>query len=288
MMFSAKMAVGRWIAVWAASLLVLGCARIDRHDTRGGPRAHVTGPEGRLHVDDGGQAGLPVVFVHSFAGSSAHWSAQLAHLRPTRRAVALDLRGHGQSDLPRTGSYAVPALAEDIGSVVDGLGLKRFVLVGHSMGGSAAIAYAGAHADRVASLVLVGTPGQSSPDQAARIMASMRDDYEKVSDGYWKTLLAGATPTVAAQIRGEMVRMPREDALSIIGAVFAYDPLPALRAYQGPKLLVDTPHGEGPQSLHTQAPEIPRKVIMGTSHWPQMDKPDEFNRILDEFLANAS
>jgi pimeloyl-ACP methyl ester carboxylesterase len=280
--------LGAWAAVLSAGLFVSGCTRKGGHDTTGAPEAHVTGSEGRLHVDDGGQGGVPVVFVHAFAGSSEHWSAQVAHLRPTRRAVALDLRGHGHSDPPRSGSYAVTALADDIAAVTDGLGLKRFVLVGHSMGGSSAIAYAGAHPDRVASLVLVGTPGQSSPEQASRVMTSMQTDYEKVSDGYWKTLLTGAQPAVEARIRGEMARLPRDAALSIIGAVFAYDPLPALRAYRGPKLLVDTPHGEGPQSLHTQAPEIPRKVITDTSHWPHMDKPDEFNHILDEFLANAS
>jgi pimeloyl-ACP methyl ester carboxylesterase len=279
---------GAWIALLFAVLLVLGCSRKGRHDTGGAAEAHVKGPDGRLHVDDGGQGGVPVVFVHAFAGASGDWAAQLAHLRPTRRAVAIDLRGHGQSDPPRSGSYAVSAFADDIGAVVDGLGLKRFVLVGHSMGGSASIAYAGAHGDRVASLVLVGTPGQASPEQASKVMTSMQTDYEKVSDGYWKSLLAGAQPDVEARIRGEMQRVPREAALSIIGAIFAFDPLPPLRAYTGPKLLVDTPHGEGPQSLHTQAPDIAEKVITGTSHWPHMDKPDEFNRILDEFLANAS
>jgi pimeloyl-ACP methyl ester carboxylesterase len=60
----------------------------------------VAGPAGSLHVDEGGTGGLPVVFVHSFSGSTVHWSEQLAHLRSERRAVALDLRGHGQSDPP--------------------------------------------------------------------------------------------------------------------------------------------------------------------------------------------
>jgi pimeloyl-ACP methyl ester carboxylesterase len=279
---------GAWAAVLAAALLVGGCSRKGRNDTGAAAAAHVKGPEGRLHVDDGGQGGVPVVFVHSFAGTSAHWAAQLAHLRPTRRAVAFDLRGHGQSDAPHSGSYAVASLADDIGAVVDGLGLKRFVLVGHSLGGAAAIAYAGAHGDRVASLVLVGTPGQSAPEQASRVMSSMRTDYEKVNDGYWKKLLTGARPNVEAQIRSEMNRIPREESLALIDAVFAFDPLPPLRAYPGPKLLVDTPHGEGPQSLHTQAPEISQEVITDTSHWPHMDKPDEFNHILDAFLANAS
>jgi pimeloyl-ACP methyl ester carboxylesterase len=247
----------------------------------------IAGPSGRLHVDDGGRRGLPVVFVHSFAGSSGHWSAQLAHLRPTRRAMALDLRGHGRSQAPGPAGYAVEGLASDIAAVVDKLGLKRFVLVGHSMGGAAALAYAGAHPDRVAGLVLVGTPGKTLPEQANQIMASMEADYDKVTEGYWTKLLDGAQPGVAERIRSDMKRLPREPSLEIIRAIFAYDPLPALRAYPGPKLLIDTPHGEGPGSLHSLAPEIPRRVISGTSHWPHMDKPEEFNAMLDDFLKTV-
>jgi len=249
--------------------------------------APIAGPAGRLYVDDGGRGGLPVVFVHSFAGSSGHWAGPLAHLRPSRRAVALDLRGHGRSQAPAPGGYTVDGLAADIAAVVDGLGLKRFVLVGHSMGGAAATAYAGAHPDRVAGLVLVGTPGKSSPEQASKILASMEADYDKVTEGYWTKLLGGAQPGVAARVRSDMKKLPRAPSMEIMKAIFAYDPLPALRAYPGPKLIVDTPHGEGPGSLHSQAPEIPRKVITGTSHWPHMDKPEEFNAILDGFLETV-
>ena len=60
----------------------------------------VKGTAGLLHVDDDGTGGVPVVFVHSFTGDTTHWSAQLEHLRKTRRAVAFDLRGHGQSESP--------------------------------------------------------------------------------------------------------------------------------------------------------------------------------------------
>jgi pimeloyl-ACP methyl ester carboxylesterase len=272
-----------WFLLAMPLWLATGCAGNAGRD-KSGPMA---GPAGRLHVDNGGKGGIPVVFVHSFGGSTAHWSAQLAHLRPTRRAVAIDLRGHGQSDPPADGDYAVESLAGDIAAVADGLVLNRFVLVGHSMGGSAAAAYAGAHTDRVAGLVLVGTPGKSPPEMASKVLTSMRADYEKVSEDYWKRLLSDARPEVETPIRTEMKRLPREAALKIIEAIFAYDPLPALRAYAGPKLLVDTPHGEGPASLHSQMPDIPRKVVTGTSHWPHMDKPEEFNRILDELLANV-
>ena len=239
---------------------------------------------GARPLDDGGKDGLPLC-------SRLLWARVRTrppvHFRPTRRAVAFVCAGTA-SGAPRSGAYSVQSMAADIASVADGLQLRRFVLVGHSMGGSAAIAHAGAHPGRVAGLVLVGTPGQSSPDQAEQIMGAMRADYDKVSEGYWKKLLSDAQPNTESQIRSEMKRIPRDASLEILNAIFAYDPLPALRAYPGAKLLVDTPHGDGPSSLHVQAPDIPRQVITRTSHWPQMDNPDEFNRILADFLANAS
>jgi pimeloyl-ACP methyl ester carboxylesterase len=248
----------------------------------------INGPAGRIHVDDGGSGGLPVVFAHSFAGSGAHWFASLAHLRPTRRAIAIDLRGHGESDPPAAGSYGVVDLAADIAAVVDSIGLDRFVLVGHSMGGAAAIAYSGANPDRVAGLVLVGTPGRTPPEQADKIVASMEADYETVSEDYWKRLLTGARPEVETRVRSDMARVPNEASLAIIKALFDYDPVPALRAYRGPKLLIDTPQGDAPGSLHELFPEIRREVIPGTSHWPQLDKPEAFNEVLDAFLTQTS
>src|SRR5260221_1609936 len=278
-------------ATWMLAAFLLatpGCSRKVDRNAPGSQTSELKGRAGRLHVDDGGNGGLPLLFVHSYAGTSSNWSAQLAYFRAMRLAVAFDLRGQGRSDAPKSGDYSVPSLAADIASVADGLHLQKFVLIGHSMGGSAAIAYAGAHPERVAGLVLVGTPGQSSPEQANQIMTAMRTDYDNVSEGYWKKLLSDAQPNVEAQIRGEMKRIPRDASLAIISAVFAYDPLPALRTYPGAKLLIDTPHGQGPSSLHTQAPQIPRPLITQTSHWPHMDKPEEFNGMLTAFLANAS
>ena len=65
----------------------------------------------------------------------------------------------------------------------------------------------------------------------------------------------------------------------------AFAPLPAIRRYPGPKLFVVTPHGNTPKDLQNLMPEVPNRVMTGTSHWPHMDKPEEFNRLLDEFLA---
>jgi pimeloyl-ACP methyl ester carboxylesterase len=246
----------------------------------------ITGPAGELYVDDAGSgSGVPMLFVHSYAGSSAHWGAQLAHLRPRRRAVAMELRGHGHSDKPPDGDYSVPSLADDIAAVADALELKRMVLVGHSIGGSAAAAYVDKHPRRVAGLVLVGTPGKAAPEQARQVMDSLRGDYDKVMASYWNSLLEGAQPEVRETLESGARGIGREASLALIQAAFDHDPLPALTQYQGPKLIIDTAHGEGPTALHNQLPDVKHKVIPDTSHWPHMDKPQEFNRLLDEFLA---
>jgi pimeloyl-ACP methyl ester carboxylesterase len=249
--------------------------------------AQISGPAGFLHIDDGGSDGVPVVFVHSFGGSTAHWTAQLAHLRKTRRAVALDLRGHGQSASPAGDDYAVESLAGDIAAVADVLKFQRFVLVGHSIGGAVSLAYSGEHPERVAGLVLVGTPGKMPAGQARQVMSSLKSDYKNVMEGYWNRLLTNAQPRVVAQIQSERERMPRDVSLSLIQATFDYDPVPALQRYRGPKMAVITPGHTQPYDLHNLAPDLPHKVVTGTGHWLHMDKPEEFNRILDEFLEGA-
>ena len=247
----------------------------------------VSGPAGSLFVDDGGSGDTPVIFAHSFAGSSGHWLAQLSHLRPSRRAVAFDFRGHGESQAPTPPVYTVEALSEDIAAVADGLGIRRFVLAGHSLGAAVAVAYAGAHSQRVAGLLLVGPPGRIPPEQAEQILAAMESDYENVMRRYWRKLLIESRPQVKTHIKAEMESLPKEVALDLIRGSLQFDPLPSLRAYTGPKLAVVTPHSDAPEDLHNLVPSLPHKVIAGTSHWIQMDKPGTFNRILDTFLANV-
>jgi pimeloyl-ACP methyl ester carboxylesterase len=273
------------VAGTTAALVLTACAQIGKQ-ARGKAPA-VRGTAGAIFVDDGGAGGMPVLFVHSFGGSSIHWAKQLAHERKSRRAIAMDLRGHGRSAAPAAMEYGVASLAGDIGAVADALGLDRFVIVGHSLGGAAAIHYAGANPQRVAGLVLVGAPGKMPPEQSKPIMASMEADYDKVTRGYWEKLTAGAQPKVREQLLGEMTSVPKEPSLAIMKALFADDPLTPLARHTGPKLVIYTPQGDTPNDLQNAVPGIAKKRIDGTSHWPHMDKPEEFNRLLDEFLASV-
>src|SRR5262249_36056474 len=100
----------------------------------------VDGPAGRLHIADGGAGDdLPIVFIPSLAGTLRQWSAQLPHVRRTRRAVALELRGHGRSEPPRDRDYSIESMAADVDAVLTALQIPRVIVAAHSMGGGVAL-----------------------------------------------------------------------------------------------------------------------------------------------------
>ena len=101
-----------------------------------------------------------IVFQHGFAGVAESWEYQLAHFAYQYRVVAPDLRGHGQSDAPHS-AYSMAELVEDMNDVINALEVpEKFVLVGHSFGGSICIEYALRYPERIGKLILVATAGE--------------------------------------------------------------------------------------------------------------------------------
>jgi pimeloyl-ACP methyl ester carboxylesterase len=249
----------------------------------------ITGPAGTLAVDDGGRGGLPVVLVHSLAGNTTHWGRQLEHLRPTRRAVALDLRGHGGSEPPRNNDYSIAGMAGDIAAVVDTLGLQKFVLVGHSMGGGVSLVYAGAHPERVAGLLLldpIGDGKQIADAEAKPLLTGLDTNYDAAIREYW-TSIAGPNSAVRERLLADLRATPRETVVSAFRDILRFDPDPALARYRGPILSVVTAYNDQSFSLHRLGKGFPHRVVQGTGHWIQLDQPDDVNRMLDEFLENS-
>ena len=251
----------------------------------------VKGPAGTLHVDDGGTGGVPVVFVHSSCGDTTHWAAQLAHLREHRRAVALDLRGHGRSAPPTGEDITVEDFARDVEAVVDALGLQRFVLVGHSLGGAVCAAYAGLHVERVAGLFLLdpASDGRSIPaEQAAGFMQVLATDaWSAVIQEYWAPMLAPSRPEVRERVLSRLRATSQPGARAGLGALLTFDPVAALRRYPGPRLSIITAFNEEPGSYQRLVPELPFRKVEGTGHWVQLDAPDRVNDLLDGFLAQV-
>ncbi len=112
----------------------------------------------RLHyLDWGDPGGRAILFLHGARLSAHTWDVVCLALRARYRCLALDARGHGDSHWAPPDAYHAEAHVEDVEGLVDGLGLEDFVLVGHSMGGGTALAYAGRHADKLKALVIVDT-----------------------------------------------------------------------------------------------------------------------------------
>lgn len=259
---------------------------MERADTS---RTELTTPGG-LFIDDGGAGGVPVVFVHSAGGSTEHWTAQLAHLRAQgRRAIAIDLRGHGRSRPPADGDYSIAAMAGDVMAAADLLRLDRAVLVGHSMGGAVVAEAAGRHPERVAGLLLLDPASDARgipAEQARQMMASLEgDSFRATLEQFWTPMLQPSSEATRAIVFGGAWRMPKEAVFEPLRSLLSFDPVTPLSRYPGPKLSIITRYNEVPEGYHALVPSLPHHKIDGTGHWLHMDAPDAINREIDAFLS---
>ena len=266
---------------FVASILILAsCAHVNQ--------SFINGPQGRLHVDDGGRgAAVPVIFVHGNGANLTQWRAQLDHLRKSRRAVAFDLRGMGLSDPPKNGDYSVESMVEDVDAVANALGLKRFVIVGHSYGGGVVAAYAARHPERVAGVVFADAAGnvKVTEEQSKEFLDSLRKDKDNVARQWFAPILKPSSDAVRNIVFESVHNTPADTFAGALEGLLHIDMAALLQAYHGPRLAIAAADIESPSSLHVQFPDVPVKKMHGVGHWLMLDKPDEFNALLDEFLT---
>ena len=110
----------------------------------------------RFHyLDWGGQGKQPMLLLHGFMGHAHVWDAFALEFRNRYHVIALDQRGHGESDWSRNLAYSIDDHFSDICGFAESLGLDGMILVGHSMGGRNALLYAGCFPEKVKRLVVV-------------------------------------------------------------------------------------------------------------------------------------
>ncbi len=151
----------------------------------------------RLHIEDSGGTGRPVVLIHGWPLSAQAWEPQVAVLREAGfRVVAYDRRGFGRSDKPQSG-YGYDTLADDLQRVMDQCGLQDVTLVGFSMGGGEVARYVGRHGEsRLHSVVfaaavppcLMKSPdnpdGPLTPEKAQQKKAAFEQDRGAYFDNF--------------------------------------------------------------------------------------------------------
>jgi len=113
--------------------------------------------------------GPAVVCIHGLTANHTCWASVADVLSPAYRLIAYDLRGRGESDKPDKG-YSLALHNEDLAGLLDHFGLKKAVLVGHSLGAHIALRFAAMHPERVAKLVLV----DGGLDVRAEVLDSLR------------------------------------------------------------------------------------------------------------------
>ncbi len=135
----------------------------------------------RFHYLEWGHSGSPaLVLLHGFGSHARSWDHVAAAMADRFRVLALDQRGHGNSDRALDGDYTVRAMAGDVQQFSDALCPGRFTLVGLSMGGRISIAYAASHPGRVERLVLVDIGPEIAPEGLARIQTTVSNVPEEL------------------------------------------------------------------------------------------------------------
>lgn len=241
-----------------------------------------------------------VVLIHGFPLAKEIWNAQIPVLARTHRVVAMDLRGMGRSSVP-DGPYLMETLAGDVAAVLDHLGIDRATIVGHSLGGYVALAFARMYVERVERLALAcsrivaDTPQRAHARNAsaqelerdginaqtiaqsldALFLATTRDKMPETIEKARKILENCDPRGLASMMRGMALRDSSEDIA------------PELRM---PVLLIASRQDPivPPEEAEAMAAAFPAACLAWmehSGHIPMLEEPERVARLLAEFTA---
>jgi pimeloyl-ACP methyl ester carboxylesterase len=262
----------------------------------------------RLYFEETGK-GRPLIFVHEFAGDMRSFEPQMRHFGKRYRTIAFNARGFPPSDVPeQASSYSQARAADDILSILDHIGEKQAHIVGLSMGGFATLHFGMRHHDRASSLCIGGCGYGAEPEK--------RDGFKAEADLIAKTLLTGGMPAFAEKYAYGPTRVQFENKDPRGFAEFKtmlgeHSALGSANTQTGVQK-------ERP-SLFTLVDEmkritVPTLIITGDEDWPcllpgilmkqnissaalsvmpnaghtiNIEEPDEYNRIVGDFLNHV-
>jgi pimeloyl-ACP methyl ester carboxylesterase len=270
---------------------------------------HATADDGvRLYYEETG-SGTPLVFVHEFAGDHRSWEPQLRHFGRRYRAIAYAARGYPPSDVPDSpASYSQARAADDILAVLDHLGLPRAHVCGLSMGGFATVHFGLRHAARALSLCVAGCGYGAEPEARGRFRAEaetaaamlraegMAAFAARYAYGPTRVQFEAKDPRGFAQFKQALAEHSAAGSANTQLGVqrerpSLYDLAADLAALDVPTLVLtgdeDWPCLGPGVFLKRTIPAAALAVMPNCGHAINLEAPDEFNRILGDFLAQV-
>jgi 3-oxoadipate enol-lactonase len=253
----------------------------------------------RIYYDLNGPENAPVLCItHSLSWDSGMWAEQMpAVLGAGYRVLRVDMRGHGGSD-PVDGDYTMDQLAQDVATVVHGLGIDKVHYIGLSIGGMIGQALAISHGLILKSMMLCdtlpATPPGAKETWAPRVIAVKKaNSLTKIADGtmerWFTDAFKGRNPGRWKQIRDTIVGTTAQGFLGCAAAIQNFDFLAALPKLQVPTLVVCGADDQGtpPAGNKRIAELVPGgryEEIADARHLPNVERADAFNRILLDWL----
>jgi pimeloyl-ACP methyl ester carboxylesterase len=234
---------------------------------------------------------IGLVFVHGAGEDGRVWERQLATFGGSRKALAVDLPGRAgrRHEAPFTSH---DDNARDVLAKMDEAGIRRAVVVGHSMGGAVALTIALRHPDRLAGLVLVVTGARlrMNPEflEKAKQQASSAQAEPPVP--LERTVAASVKPEVLEWIRPRAMSAPPKTIYADFQANNVFDVMERLGEVSTPTLVVaaDEDRMAPPKFSQFMADKIPgaRMVtLVGSGHYPQVEQQERFDTELAQFIA---
>ena len=249
----------------------------------------------RIAFDDEGAGDPPMLFIHGMACDRTHFRPQFDHFASSHRVVAYDQRGHGGSDKPLDLPYDCPSLAADAKWLCEELGLERPVVVGHSLGGGVATAFAAAYQDFAHAVVILDS-GFEMPDS---VRGELRGFYDaltpEVYDGVVRTFVrerlfdAGDDESLIESVEAVMAACPREVFLAMGEGVLAWDQKAAALQITVPTLFIASSRPFiDLGTLHAACPSWYLGRTIGAGHFHQLVVPDQVNAMIERFLEQIA
>ncbi len=253
-----------------------------------------------IGFDDDGK-GSPVVLLHGYPFNRTMWRDQVEELKQHHRVIVPDLRGHGETTVT-PGVATMEDMARDVAALLESLEVSRPVIGGLSMGGYVALAFSRLFPLKVRSLVLANTRAQGDTEEAKRnreqqAEKALSEGMEGIADGLLPKLLAPETfsqrPDIVKRVRDMIVATnPEGAAAALRGMAQRQNQIPFLSNIIAPTLILVGSEDAltsvaDAELMHREIGGSRLRIIEGAGHVSNLEKPEEFNRALVEFLRDT-